>query len=414
MWLGAILLAVLGANVNDPYMVPVEPWAAYAITALGLGGLMLSQKRRGGAARRLLLLLLWCAVPLSVGVAEAAFQWRKHGVLAVEPRRAQALGRHFMVGYRRYEEVAPLVERGLVGGIFVTRRNLAGRTARDLADEIARLQDLRKAAGLPPLLVATDQEGGAVAHLSPAVAALPPLASLAALPAEERDAAARAYGARHGRELAALGVTVNFAPVLDVWRPRAPSRLDFNTRIHQRTISDDPAVVGAVGQAYAAGLAQAGVRPTVKHFPGMGRVTDDTHHFRASLATAKDELEATDWRPFRQVLAGSDNLLMVGHVTLAAIDPDRPASHSRRVIDGLLRREWGFDGVIITDDLVMSAIYQHGLCRAVEDALNAGVDLLLVAFDGKQYFRAMACALSAGPDPAMLARSDRRLQRLVR
>ena len=139
----------------------------------------------------------------------------------------------------------------------------------------------------------------------------------------------------------------------------------------------------------------SGVGATVKHFPGLGRVRDDTHHFNADLDTPLDELEASDWRPFRDVLAGSRAQLMVGHVTLTAADPDRPASHSKRVIDGIIRQKWNYQGVVITDDLVMGAIYQKNVCTAVVEALNAGVDLLLVAYDGAQFYRVFACA-SAG------------------
>jgi beta-N-acetylhexosaminidase len=137
-----------------------------------------------------------------------------------------------------------------------------------------------------------------------------------------------------------------------------------------------------------------GVRATLKHFPGLGRVGADTHHFAARLDTPLAELEQTDWRPFREVLAASNALLMVGHVTLTAVDADRPASHSRRVIDGIIRQQWKYRGVVITDDLVMGAVYTH-LCTAVVEALNAGADLLLVAYDGSQFYRAFDCASDA-------------------
>ena len=107
---------------------------------------------------------------------------------------------------------------------------------------------------------------------------------------------------------------------------------------------------------------------------------------------------------------------MVGHVRLTAADPERAASHSKKVIDGIIRRKWNYQGVIITDDLVMGAIYQHDVCTAVVEALNAGADLLLVAFDGAQFYRIFACAASAarqaGLDRAMLDASDIRLSRL--
>src|SRR6185436_14616816 len=112
-----------------------------------------------------------------------------------------------------------------------------------------------------------------------------------------------------------------------------------------------------------------------------------------------------------QALAGSRAALMVGHVKLTKADPDRAASYSKKVIDGIIRKQWSYDGVIITDDMVMGAIYQNDVCTAVVEALNAGVDLLLVAYDGAQFYRVFTCALAgqAGLDPAMLSASDIRL-----
>jgi beta-N-acetylhexosaminidase len=149
----------------------------------------------------------------------------------------------------------------------------------------------------------------------------------------------------------------------------------------------------------------------------LGRVREDTHHFRADLATPVAELEASDWLPFRQVLTRSSAYLMVGHVSVTAIDPGRAASHSKRVIDDLLRKQWGYQGIIITDDLVMGPIYEHGVCAAVTEALNAGVDLLLVAYDGLQFYRMYHCALSASADgkldEAMLQSSVARLNQKI-
>ena len=105
---------------------------------------------------------------------------------------------------------------------------------------------------------------------------------------------------------------------------------------------------------------------------------------------------------------------MIGHVTLTSVDPDRAASHSRLVVDGIVRKKWNYQGVIMTDDLVMGAIYQHNVCTAVVEALNAGVDLLLVAFDGAQFYRIFACAAAASAhgklDAAALSDSEMRLR----
>lgn len=101
---------------------------------------------------------------------------------------------------------------------------------------------------------------------------------------------------------------------------------------------------------------------------------------------------------------------MVGHVTLTSVDPERPASHSKRIVDGIIRRKWNYQGVVMTDDLVMGAIYQRDVCTAVVEALNAGVDLLLVAFDGAQFYRIFTCAAAASAegrlDAVMLGDSE--------
>jgi beta-N-acetylhexosaminidase len=106
---------------------------------------------------------------------------------------------------------------------------------------------------------------------------------------------------------------------------------------------------------------------------------------------------------------------MVGHVSLTAVDPGRPASHSKAVIDGIIRKKWHYQGIIITDDLVMGAIYGRNVCTAVAEALNAGVDLLLVAFDSDQFYPIFACASEAAAqgklDANMLRESAARLDR---
>lgn len=416
LWIVGLVFVFASININDPYLVPLRGTGNLLLVAASFAVVLMLVR---GAAWRTragkLLVILWCVPPLATLAAHGVFEVRKHRVLQTEPVLAQSLGQHFIVGYRSFDEVAPLVEKGFVAGIYVTRRNVAGRTADVLKAEIATLQARRRAARLPPLMVATDQEGGIVSHLAPPLTRLPALASLAELAPDEQKAKAEEFGRIHGRELASLGINLNFAPVLDL-RPEAKhNRLDFNTLINQRAISDDPAKVSAIAGAYIHGLESAGVNATVKHFPGLGRVRADTHHFNADLNAPAGELGATDWRPFRAVLSSTRARLMVGHVAVNALDPGRPASHSKAVVDGLIRKRWNYQGIVMTDDLVMGAIYQHDVCTAVVEALNAGVDLLLVAYDGLQFYRLFACAADAaargGLDAAMLHDSETRLRR---
>jgi beta-N-acetylhexosaminidase len=420
---GAIVLLLFGAaftfagvNIHEPYLYFLHGSgvAAFIIASFIVLFLLIEKGywAKGNVGR--LLILLWCLPSLSMLYANAAFEICKRNVLHTDVARARVLGQHFVVGYSSFDEVARLAEKGLIAGIYVARHNAEGRTAEALRSEIAALQDRRRVAGLPPLIVAADQEGGIVSHLSPPLTALPALATLADLPPDLRAQKAEEFGRTHGQELAQIGVNRDFAPVLDL-RPAADhNRFDFNTLISQRAISGDPAIVTEIGLAYVHGLEAFDVGATVKHFPGLGRVQTDTHHFSANLDTPLEQLEASDWLPFKEVLAGSKAQMMIGHVTLTAVDPDRPASHSKRVIDGIIRRKWNYRGVVITDDLVMGAIYNHNVCTAVVEALNAGVDLLLVAFDGSQFYRIFACASAAFTrqdlDMAMLHDSETRLK----
>ncbi|QPF88257.1 glycoside hydrolase family 3 protein [Bradyrhizobium genosp. L] len=418
VWIAGLVFLFAGINNNDPYLVPLRGTGNLLLVLASVAAVVVLVRRgfwRGRGWMGRLLTVLWCLPPVAVLAAHGTFEFRKHRVLQTEPALARSLGQHFIVGYTSFDEVARLAEKGLIAGVYVTRHNVAGRTAEALKAEIAALQARRRSAGLPPLIVAADQEGGIVSHLAPPLTRLPALATLADLAPEQQRAKAEAFGRIHGQELASLGVNHNFAPVLDLRPDTARNRLDFNTLIGQRAISDDPAKVAAIASAYIHGLESAGVQATVKHFPGLGRVRADTHHFSADLDTPLGELEATDWRPFREVLSASNARLMVGHVAVDAVDPERPASHSKAVIDGLIRKQWSYQGIVMTDDLVMGAIYQHDVCTAVVEALNAGVDLLLVAYDGAQFYRLFACASDAAGrnalDSAILHDSETRLRR---
>src|SRR6476620_3593751 len=416
VWLAGAVSVFAAVNKNDPYLISLRGAGNIILAAVSIIAVVVLIRRgywRRGVAGRALI-LLWCLPLLSMLGAHASFEWRKRNVLQTEASVTRSLGRHFIVGYSSFPEVAVLAEKGLISGVYITRHNVAGSSSARLKEEIAALQEKRRAGGLPPLIVAADQEGGIVSHLAPPLTKLPALSTLASLPPEARAGKAEAFGRTHGRELAALGVNRNLAPVLDLRPEPKRNRLDFNTLIGQRAISDNPAVVADIARAYVTGLEASGVGATVKHFPGLGRVRADTHHFSAELDTPLDELEASDWIPIRKVLAGSKAQLMIRHVTLTSVDPDRAASHSKRVIDGIVRKKWNYQGIVMTDDLVMGAIYQRDVCTAAVEALNAGVDLLLVAFDGAQFYRIFACAVAASTEgrlgAAVLRASEARLK----
>jgi beta-N-acetylhexosaminidase len=198
--------------------------------------------------------------------------------------------------------------------------------------------------------------------------------------------------------LAEIGVNLNFAPVVDL-NYGLVNPNDHYTRAYQRAIASYPKIVRDVAGDYCAALIETGVRCTLKHFPGLGRVFEDTHKASADLRAPVSELAATDWVPFR-ALMDSNAFTILGHVRLTSIDPDRPASISAPVVSGLLRRDWNYHGGLIADDFGMAAIYRGpgGIERAAVEALNAGVDMILVSFDPDQYYPVMHALLGASGD----------------
>jgi len=382
-WLVPPLLLIHAWHLKHPLLFWLRGWE----TGLLLGAALLGLIWRRHLPRRMAWVLL--AVLAVTLWREAEYRAQRDAVLDAS-EAMQAVGRHFVVGYTDFEEVKLLAARGLIGGIYLARRNLRGRELADVAAEIEALQAIRRRAELPPLIVAGDQEGGPVSHLSPLLEAMPPLASVAG----RGDDAAYRYGQQQAAGLAALGVNLNFGPVVDLRPPGADNPRDRLTRIGARAIADDPATVTTVAEGYIDGLNEGGVRATIKHFPGLARVRADTHLFAARLNETPNEL-AADWQPFRSLAHHPGTAMMLGHVTLMAIDPERAASHSARVVDGLLRGDWGYDGVLVTDDLNMGAVFDLGIGRVAAEALAAGVDLVLVSYDPRQVYRAIHGAAQA-------------------
>lgn len=231
---------------------------------------------------------------------------------------------------------------------------------------------VRAAAGDPALPILIDQEGGRVARLRPPHwQALPPMATLGRLevrrPGKGIEAALLA-GRVIAADLAAVGITVACAPVLDVGHAYTTSA------IGDRAFAADPGLVGELGRALADGLRAGGVAPVMKHIPGHGRARQDSHAVLPRVDEPLDGLRSCDFLPFR-ANAGLP-LAMTAHVVYESIDPAAPATLSARVIGDIIRGEIGFSGVLITDDLGMGALSGPLEDRA-RAALAAGCDVAL-------------------------------------
>jgi beta-N-acetylhexosaminidase len=348
---------------------------------------------------------------------EGRFQWDRYHVLRADPKALERLGRHLIVGYRDLAEIRELVRLRAIAGVFLTTRNVRGKTVSQVRQEIQSLQIQRQEQGLPRLWITTDQEGGSVSRLSPPLTRMPELSEVVQQHSDtiQRERAVRRFAATQGRELAEIGVNMNLAPVVDI-NHQITNPIDIFTQISKRAISRDPAVVTQVAGWYCAELEKTGVRCTLKHFPGLGRVAEDTHLFQAKLTASVSELAKTDWAPFRSLMNHSRAFVMLSHARLTAIDKVRPVSISRAVIEGMLRGEWKYQGVLITDDFGMRAIYggRTGVGGAGVEALNAGVDLILISWDPDQFYPVMYALLRAyykgKLDQVALKRSEQRLE----
>ncbi len=250
------------------------------------------------------------------------------------------------------------------GGFVLFRRNV--RSARQIRDLVGALHDLGP--GVPPL-VAIDHEGGRVQRLGRPFTHFPPMARLGAT-GDPR--LARAVGLAMGRELAAVGIDLDFAPVLDVWsNPR-------NTVIADRAFGRTPEEVVRTALPFAEGLLAAGVVPCGKHFPGHGDTTADSHQVLPRLRHSLAVLRRRELQPFVAAIRAGFPALMTAHVVYTAIDPRRPATLSPAIVTGLLRRRLGFRGAVFSDDMHMGAIApHHSPARAAVSALRAGCDMLL-------------------------------------
>ena len=314
------------------------------------------------------------------------------------------------VGDTSVKAMAEDLQAGRLGGVMYLKKNVASLNA------VAAMNEAFRAAspGLPPFIT-LDQEGGAVERLTKDVrfAEIPNAATIAARDTPEE---AEAVYADMAKGIAAQGFTVNFGPVADL------NTNPNNTVIGKfgRAFGADPKTVIDYDRAFIEGHHQAGLATALKHFPGHGSSTADSHEGFVDITKTWSEEELT---PYRELIGeGVVDMVMVGHLYHADYangDGQTPASLSARWIDGVLRQELGFDGVVISDDLEMGAILDHfTLEQTVVEGVKAGMDILLFSNTGYQrpgLSREVLAILmkQAEADPAVAARIEQSYNRSV-
>jgi beta-N-acetylhexosaminidase len=256
-----------------------------------------------------------------------------------------------------------------VGHVILFARNVD--RPEQVAELVRELQEIARDAGHDrPLLVAVDQEGGRVARLREPWTVWPPLRAVGRAGDEET---ARRMGRALAHELSACGIRCDFAPVVDVDTNPA------NPVIGDRAFSDDPEVVSRLGAAMIDGLQRGRVAACAKHFPGHGDTDLDSHLDLPAVDHSRKRLEDVELRPFRKAIEAKVATIMTAHVLVRELDDQLPATLSPRVVDGLLRKEMKYEGVVVSDDLEMGAIAKRWPAgKAAVLAAQAGCDLLPV------------------------------------
>lgn len=255
------------------------------------------------------------------------------------------------------------------GGIVFDGDNMAA------PEQLRSMLAAAGGAGSTAPLLCVDEEGGSVARVAYAFGVTTDFKPMFTY-REGGTAAAYANAKTIGGEIADFGFNVDFAPVADVWTN------PDNTVIGRRAYSDDPAEAAALVAAAVRGFHDGGVGCVLKHFPGHGDTAEDSHLGAARSGKTAEELADCELIPFAAGLAAGADMVMVGHITVPAVDPERPATLSRPIVTGLLRDQLGFDGVVITDAMRMGALTgAYDGTEAAVLAVEAGCDLLLAPED---------------------------------
>lgn len=273
------------------------------------------------------------------------------------------------LGYEVDENLSALITEDKIGGAILFSRNISD------AEQLCGLtNEIKRTAGDGiPLLIGMDEEGGAVTRLPDDVLSMPAAYTLAQ--SGDKDTCYNA-GKQIAAQLKGFGLDTGFCPDLDIW-----SNPD-NTVIGNRAFGTDPASVVTYGLASMNGVRDGGAIPVVKHFPGHGDTDADSHYSLPVVTKTKQELYEEELIPFQKAIEQNVPAIMVTHLQCTQLDATYPASLSKTIVQGLLRDEMGFDGVVVTDDMTMGAIVEnYSLGKACVRAVNAGCDMLLVCHE---------------------------------
>lgn len=303
----------------------------------------------------------------------------------------QLAGQRLMVGFEGTdfnEDLEFLIDRLKVGGVILFSINI--ESPDHLKDLCGSIQEYALSCGQPPLLIAVDQEGGQVARLKE------PFTIFPGNPLMKSDKDAIDFAEITAAELNQVGINMNMAPVMDI------SPEGFDSIMAGRTFGDNPSRVARMGVKVIEHLQLNNIMAVAKHFPGIGRTTLDSHLDMPVLNDDLSALEQFDLIPFNAGIQSGVCGVMLSHIFYPELDPQWPASLSPPIARDLLRRQMGFDGLVLTDDLDMGAIAKHyDIQTAIQQILSAEIDLTLICHKGPNIeigFEEMLKGITDDPD----------------
>lgn len=271
-----------------------------------------------------------------------------------------------------------------VGGLIYFSKNILDK------EQITKMLSNTTSMSNYPIFLAVDEEGGDVSRVANSKVEVTKVEDMASIGAGGDASSAAEAGTTIGSYLSELGFNVDFAPVADV--------AGEGSALGNRSFGSDPQVVGEMVTNAVGGIEGTGVSACLKHFPGLGSTSEDTHDGRVEITKSLEEMRASDFVPFSAGIEAGADFVMVTHATAPALDEDNvPSSLSKKVITDILRGELGFEGVVITDALDMTAITDYYTPEeAAVMALEAGADMLLMPEDFEKAYNAVLAAVQDG------------------
>ncbi|RKP55626.1 beta-N-acetylhexosaminidase [Cohnella endophytica] len=317
----------------------------------------------------------------------------------------QKIGQMLLVGVEGTsidDSAKKMLTEQFVGGVIFYKNNFS-----DLEGSVRFVNDLKKAnfSNPAPLFISVDQEGGKVSRLPKEFVAMPDAAKVGKTGKPEL---AEQMGALLAQQLKLVGFNVDFAPVLDInSNPKNPV-------IGTRSFGNKADLVTKMGIAEMNGLRDGGTVAVVKHFPGHGDTSVDSHLDLPVVNKTTEQLKKLEWIPFQAAIDDKADAVMVAHILFPKIDPNAPASFSKKIIGDQLRGTLGYDGVVITDDMTMGAIADHyGIADSAVKSIEAGSDIILVAHgydtEKKVYDKLLQAVKSGQIDESRIDQSVRRI-----